>query len=153
MQTAPTIQIDGPFGKESMPLSLSGRVEASDEVRRLRTEADAKLAEADAKIETARQLQYELEQLQAKFDNAADRYERAEVQASGFEAALSGARNTILVCWGSSSSNPLLANPEYSAIAKLQAAIADWPRVKKILEADVKEAEAKLKFFQKAHGL
>lgn len=149
----PTTEVRGPFGSEKKSLSLGAKVEGSDEIQRLRREAAAKSAEADQKIEAARQLQYELEALQTRVDNASDRYARAETQAAGFESALIGARNSILITWGNNSGNPFLANPDYSAIAKLESAVADWARVEKILKGEVASAEAALKAFQQSHKL
>jgi chromosome segregation ATPase len=135
----PAVPVAEPKAK---PLSPNV-AQLNESVRALEEEISQKKAALDGKIATARRLRDEQQRLQSKVDLAMDELAVAESQHSYFQARLTQLLETLPMIW---------ANPErsknqvvrYDGVVEVRAAIADWPRVRAVLQDRVKSFEAEL---------
>jgi chromosome segregation ATPase len=114
-------------------------------LRQRHAEIGLRNTELEREYSEAVALQDRLLSLQSEVDTIADKSVQAEAQLQSFKAQLAELREFILDGWA----HPQLPEgPNYIQIARLQAAVDDFPRVKAYLAAKLEVAERALAEFE-----
>lgn len=128
---------------------IKSRLAKFDEnIQRAHAELEEKQAELERKHAEAAQLQERHNALTFEIDRHADELARADNYFHTFEAQLAGLKTRFLDVWGDENSE---FGPNYREIISLEAAIADYPRVRKHIVAKLDAAQATLNAFEREH--
>lgn len=115
-------------------------------------EYETRRAALESEIARAKQLQQDLANLQKHVDDANERLSRADSQFERCKAAVTQLRAGMLTAWGTGHVDGSVDRPvSYQALVDIEAAIADYPRVRAELLTKVKYAEHSLSQFQQSN--
>ena len=137
------------------PAETSPRVsQLSQNLVRLEQEADARRRELEAEIAKAQEIQRRLSGLQRAVDDASDQLTNAESQFASYKAAANQLREGLLTVWGLSHvDGSVYRAPDYSALPGIEAAIADFPRIRASLQDRLANAQTALSEFERQNDL
>ena len=127
------------------------KTDHQQEIQRLQTAADQKRTELEASIAKAEEHQRRLSGLQRRVDDAADALIRADSQLAQLQGAVTSIEAGMLTAWGQTAhavDGTATRPPDYSALVNIRAAIDDYPRCRKQLEANLATAQAALTDFE-----
>ena len=128
---------------------IKSRLSSFEEnLKRAQAELEEKHAELELKHAEATKLQQRYDALNFEVDRHADELARADGYFHTFEAQLAGLKNRFLDVWGDENSE---FGPNYREIISLEAAIADFPRVRKHIVAKLDAAQAALNAFEREY--
>ncbi len=121
-------------------------------VERFKRETEQKKSELDQQLEKATRIQQRRDQLTSEIEVLTDELFYADTQFESFKARCLQLYGTMVEMWSGQTRGQLAERsvPDYAGIVVLEKAIADFPRVRSILEARVTEAEKRLHDFEQA---
>jgi hypothetical protein len=119
------------------------------------TDAELKQRQADAERRAveARELQGIAERLQCEVDQTEKRLAVAEEQFEGLKSQAAYLGDVLSNSWGRIDvDGSALHPPVYSNLVTIEAAVADFPRVRKHLQSKVSLARSALREFEQQHA-
>lgn len=117
-------------------------------------EYETRRAALEAEIAHAKELQRQLANLNKHVDDANEVLTRADSQFQACKAAAAQVSNGMLTSWGTGHVDGSVDRPpSYQALVDIEAAIADYPRIREHLTAKVNAAESALSNFQRENKL
>jgi len=123
-------------------------VKFGEMIQRACDELTANQSELERRYAEAEQLQRTHNDLNRELDRCSEQLVIAEGQFETFKAELAETKKCFLDAWG----NPaVIGGPNYRQIVMLEAAIADFPRVRQHILAKVEAAKAALTDFEQEH--
>jgi FtsZ-interacting cell division protein YlmF len=121
-------------------------------VDQAKAEAAAKAAEADQKEAEAHALQRQYENLYKELDQTSDKLMHADGNFATFQSAAKSMRQEMINFWGQSHADgSALKPPHYGDLVAIEAAIADYPRIREQLVQKVDASKRALSEFEREH--
>ena len=116
------------------------------QLKQRQDEAATQAVEARELQETARRLQRELEQAEKRLAAATQQFEQLKSEAASLRGIFGNG-------WGRTDVDSTALNPPvYSNLISIEAAVADFPRVRKHLQSKVTLARSALQEFEQRHA-
>lgn len=133
----------------NIPAPVKSLLSKFDEnIQRAHAELESKQLELERQCAEAVELQKNHAALNRELDHCADRLIHADEQFENFKLELAGLKDNFLDAWGNPS---VVGGPNYRHIVMLEAAIADYPRVRQHLVSKVESAKTALSEFEREH--
>jgi hypothetical protein len=119
-----------------------------------RKELESKQHELDQKAQKAVELQARAQRLQKDVDDAGDRLVAADAQCAAFQQRAAQLKDTLAQVWGAGPQGQrgMIPAVDYSGLVAVQAAVADFPRVRSTLESKLKTTQAALAAFERQNA-
>jgi hypothetical protein len=110
-------------------------------------------ADAERQTSEARELQKTAEKLYRALDQAEKRLAAADQQCERLKSEAAYLCNVLGDSWGHTDVDGTALNPPvYSNLVSIEAAVADFPRVRKLLQSKVSLARSALREFVQQHA-
>jgi chromosome segregation ATPase len=123
-------------------------------IQAIDAEYEKKRAQLESEVAQAKELQRQLANLNRSVDDAAETLSRAESQSQQCQAAADQVREALLTSWGTGHADGTTDRPpSYAALVDLDAAVADFARIRSVLQQKLSTAQAALSDFSKKNQL
>jgi septal ring factor EnvC (AmiA/AmiB activator) len=138
-----------------LPVAPSPKLtELQENFAKIERDAEAARQQLEAAVEKAKANQRRLDALNRAVDDCADNLRRADEQHAAFKNAIGVMLTGVVDAWSRHHVNGSAgAMPSYADIIDYERAVADFPRVRAVLEKRLNEAQGNLTKFQKENDL
>jgi chromosome segregation ATPase len=123
-------------------------------LQKIDSDYEQRRADLEAQVAQAKEVQRQLANLNRRVDDAAETLTRAESQSQQCQAAADQVREALLIKWGTGHADGTTDRPpSYAALVELDAAVADFPRIRSALQERLAVAQGALSNFSKENQL